>query len=173
MAFNGTFKHTGRTLTQNTLLHAIFSSCFCWETPSILLPLLYHFLSPFLSYPRVLMAAVSQAAPGCFLGQTCLLPLHLQSPRAPDSRSSKWGYLEGISDPLEVEKNWTAGFRTASSTCGPSVLAGCVFCPPPALGLCKVTGVRGLVSFAELLHSRGFAGLKCLQKLFLLREFYT
>ncbi|KAI1243077.1 hypothetical protein IHE44_0000649 [Lamprotornis superbus] len=38
---------------------------------------------------------------------------------------------------FQVEKNWTAGFGTVSSTYGPSVLAGCVFCPPPALGLCK------------------------------------
>lgn len=73
----------------------------------------------------------------------------------------------GISDPLEVEKNWTAGFGTASSACGPSgaawaLCAGwvCVFCPPPAVGLCKVTGVRGCVSFMELLQFKGLAGLK-------------
>lgn len=42
---------SSRTLTQDTLLHAIFSSCFFWTIPSVLLPLLYHFLSPLPSYP--------------------------------------------------------------------------------------------------------------------------
>lgn len=38
---------------------------------------------------------------------------------------------------------------------GPSVLARYVFCPPPAVGLCKVTGVRGHISFRELLQFKG------------------
>lgn len=112
------------------------------------------------------MAVVSQAAPaeaGCpvsmlLLPGTDLPPAFM--PAVSKGRLSKWGYLEGTTDPLEVEKNWIAGYGTASSTSGPSLLAGGVFCPPPALGLCKVTGVRGQVSFTELLQSKGLTGLE-------------
>lgn len=120
----------------------------------------------------LLLVRLAALCPYSSLGQTFFLPLHLQSPHAPDGRSSKWGYLEGITDPLEMEKNWTAGFGTASSTCGLSVLAGCVF-----VLLLPWDSARWQewedVSFMELLQSKGLAGLKWLQKLFLLREFYT
>lgn len=111
---------------------------------------------------RLLLVRLAALCPYCSLGQTFLLPLCLQSPRAPDGRSSKWGYLVGITDPLEMEKNWTAGFGIASSTYGPSVaawaLCGGWVCAlsSSCLGLCKVTGV----SFTELLQSKGLAGLE-------------
>lgn len=119
---------SSRILTQDTLLHALFSSSFYWTTPSVLLSLLYHFPSFSPSYPWTLRSVVSPGEDGCpvsiLLSGINLPPaLCLQSPRPPDSRSSKWGYLEGITDRLEVKKNWTAGFGTASSTYGPSVAA--------------------------------------------------
>lgn len=186
MALNRTFKHTvkqssdTRHISSSPFLLLLFlDNPICSSSPTVPLPQPLSFLS---------MSPNGCGLLGCswwgWLPCAHTVPqdkpyscLCLQSARASDGRSSTWGYLEGITDSLEREKNWTAWFRTALLHMGPLWLLGtlrggqvCVLsssCPG------TLPGVWGNVSFTELPQSKGFAGLEWLQKLFWSWQFYT